>query len=177
MNCIHMYFQATLCFIAVITDWAFVWFLSFMNWVDMPFQVTICCTAVITNWALVWLLSFMNCIRMYFQVVFCCKVVITNWALVWFLFFRNFIDMFAHVTLGFRVLHTSKSDVLIFHFYYCFINSRWWTAYVWTVYTVLFVYWWIIIMNYEWRKSWKTSLIELRTLRQLIIWWKVKSDV
>ena len=44
------------------------WLLSFMNCINMIFQVTLCLTAVITNWAFMWFLFLVNYIFMFVYV-------------------------------------------------------------------------------------------------------------
>ena len=56
----NIYFQSSLSWTTVITNWALVWVQVIMNWFRMLFQITFCITNIITNWALIWLFVLMN---------------------------------------------------------------------------------------------------------------------
>ena len=56
----NIYFQSSLSWTTVITNWALGWVQVIMNWFRMLFQITFCITNIITNWALIWLFVLMN---------------------------------------------------------------------------------------------------------------------
>ena len=68
------YYVASSC--DLLNNWAFVWFLSLMNWFDKLFQVVICWTTIITNWAFVGFLSLMNWFDVLLKVAICWTLII-----------------------------------------------------------------------------------------------------
>ena len=49
------------------------WFHSFMNCTNMSFQITLYVTTVVTNWAFMWFLFFVNYISMFVHVYLSCR--------------------------------------------------------------------------------------------------------
>ena len=56
----NIYFQSSLSWTTVITNWALGWVQVIMNWFRMLFQITFCITNIITNRALILSFVLMN---------------------------------------------------------------------------------------------------------------------